>query len=441
MVDDSEDLGARAVVLGEREHAAALGAALPEDLDIGVAEAVDRLELVPHEEELLGVERVDELALEPVRVLELVHEHGAEAPPGLLAHLLAGEEEVAGVELEVLEVDARFARLRLAVGLVEAAQELLEELAVARGHLVERGALDRVERLLQPGERLDLLRRAQIAEVEQLVGARRRSDRERQRPFGLRVPRERLGALGQRGQGLGDARLVRDTQLERTAGRAQALVDAAEHDREPPGAVGREQLEPVGLAAGAEARERLGERLRTQDSRLALVQYAEPGIEPRLERMRLEEPVAEAVDGRDPGALDVAREIDAVELQQSLADPGSQLPRGALGVGDDEDALEPQPAVGDRADEALDEDGGLPGAGAGRDEDDARLVDRGLLLRIRGPDAHARFTRHIGQRSHHVGQVPPRGSCSTSPARMRATAACARSTARSTCAQNSVSSR
>ena len=138
------------------------------------------------------------------------------------------------------------------------------------------------------------------------------------------------------------------------------------------------------------------------------------------------------MDGRDPGALDVAGEIDAVELEEPLADPGPQLAGGALRVGDDEDALESQPALGDGADEALHEHGRLPGSGARGDEDDAALVDRGLLLGVRGADAHARFTRHIGQRSHHVGHVPPRGSCSTSPARMRATAACARSTARST---------
>ncbi len=160
------------------------------------------------------------------------------------------------------------------------------------------------------------------------------------------------------------------------------------------------------------AGERLGERLRAQHPRLALVQDAEAGIEPRLERVRLQEPVAEPVDGRDPGALDVAGEIDAAELDEPLADPCAQLAGGALRVGDDEDALEPQAAVGDRADEALDQHGRLPGSGARGDEDDARLVDRGLLLGIGRPDAHARFTRHIGQRSHHVGHVPPRGSCS-----------------------------
>ena len=111
----------------------------------------------------------------------------------------------------------------------------------------------------------------------------------------------------------------------------------------------------------------------------------------------------------------------------------AQLAGGALGVGDDEDEVDvASPRSADSADEALDEHRRLPGSCARRDEDDARLVDRGLLLRVRSADAHARFTRHIGQRSHHVGHVPPRGSCSTSPARMRATAACARSTARST---------
>ena len=88
VVHDREHLGPRAVVLRQREDAARLRAPLAEDPDVGVAEAVDRLELVPDEEELVHAglsrldarEQVDELALEPVRVLELVHHERAEAP-------------------------------------------------------------------------------------------------------------------------------------------------------------------------------------------------------------------------------------------------------------------------------------------------------------------------------------------------------------------------
>ena len=52
VVDDLQHLGARAVVLGEREHAARGLAALAEDLHVSVAEAVDRLELIPDKKEI-----------------------------------------------------------------------------------------------------------------------------------------------------------------------------------------------------------------------------------------------------------------------------------------------------------------------------------------------------------------------------------------------------
>ena len=52
MVDHLEHLGPRAVVLGQREHAAGPFAPLAENLDVRVPEAVDRLELVADEEQL-----------------------------------------------------------------------------------------------------------------------------------------------------------------------------------------------------------------------------------------------------------------------------------------------------------------------------------------------------------------------------------------------------
>ena len=73
-------------------------AALAEDLHVGVAEAVDRLELVADEEPLrVGPgQQVDQLALEPVRVLELVDHDRAEAQPLALAQRLVVAQQVAG---------------------------------------------------------------------------------------------------------------------------------------------------------------------------------------------------------------------------------------------------------------------------------------------------------------------------------------------------------
>ena len=82
--DDGQQLGARAVA--PRQRQARRGALAPraEELDVGVAEAVDGLARVADEDPLaVGPdERVEQPALQAVRVLELVHEHEVEA----LAH-------------------------------------------------------------------------------------------------------------------------------------------------------------------------------------------------------------------------------------------------------------------------------------------------------------------------------------------------------------------
>ena len=81
LVDRRQHLGARAVVPRERQQLLRLCAPLAEDADVCMPEAVDRLELVADEEELgvRGAQQVDELALEAVRVLELVDHDRAEA--------------------------------------------------------------------------------------------------------------------------------------------------------------------------------------------------------------------------------------------------------------------------------------------------------------------------------------------------------------------------
>src|SRR5439155_21331101 len=132
VVDHFQHLGPRAVVLRQREYAAGLLAPLPEDLDVRVPEAVDRLELVADEEELavLARQQVHELALETVRVLELVDHDRAEPPALALADLVVFPEELAREELQVLEVEPGFAVLRGAVGPVVGEQQLLQLRAI-----------------------------------------------------------------------------------------------------------------------------------------------------------------------------------------------------------------------------------------------------------------------------------------------------------------------
>src|SRR5205823_14912575 len=115
-------------------------------------EPVDRLELVADEEHFLltrpAGEEVDQLALQSIRVLELVDHHGAKAK--LLARANRGvvAQEVTRAELQVLEVECGLLVLRLLVGGREPGEQLLQQVAVARGQLVERRLLDRAPSLL-----------------------------------------------------------------------------------------------------------------------------------------------------------------------------------------------------------------------------------------------------------------------------------------------------
>ncbi len=337
-------------------------------------------------------------------------------------------QEVARGELEILEVERRLAFLRGRVRLGEPREQLLQQLVVACGELVERRPLDGLASLLV-GRRA-LAARPQRREIEQPLGQRRlRSDAERL--LGVRalvLGRRRVGGeaacrLLQLGEPLLEPRsLLVEGQLEGPPGRAQRLVDAGEHPPQPAGAVGGEQLEPLGLAALAEGRERRLERLAADHTALALVEDAEARIQPGRERMRLQQSQAEAVDRRDPGAVELAREVVTASLGERRADPRAQLAGRALGVGDDEVRLDVEATLADRAHEPLDEHARLSGPRTRRHEHEAVGVDGGELLGVQPReliDTHARRTLHIGQRSHHDGHSPPFGSWWTSPCRIR----------------------
>ena len=447
VVDDREHLRPRAVVARQRQQRVRPRPPLAEHLHVGVPEAVDRLELVP-DEEPLGVgpgQQIDELALEPVRVLELVDHDRAEAQPLALAQRLVGTEQVAGVELEVLEVERRLAVLRRCVLGGEAVQQLLQQLAVLQRQLVERRLLDRLARLLVA--RRPLAARPQPGEIEQTVGQRRRLREHGRLGRGTARSVRRVGIVGKPAchrcklveLGLQVGPLA-ELEVELAPCGAQRLVDGRQHPPQAAGAVRRQQLQAIGLVAGTELVQRRLEGLAADDAALAVVEDAEARVEPGGERMRLQQPQAEAVDRGDPRAVERARQVVTPELVQAGADAASELARGALRVGDHQHRLDVDAALADRLDEPLDEHGRLTGPGAGRDEDlPARRDRRGLLL-VQRP--HARLIRHIRQRSHHAGQPSvPFGSCRTSPVRIRCASPRARSRAPSTCAQNASSSR
>ena len=181
-VDRCEHLRAGAIVAAECQQVLGLCPALAEDLDIGVPEAVDRLELVADGEDLgrLGVRsELDQLALEAVRVLELVDHDEPEPQPDGVANGLVVAKQVARRELEVLEVDRRLPPFRGCIGAGEALEQLLQEVAVAGCELLEGRALERLPGELVGGRPDTPAMEAR--QVDEALGQRR----DRQEPEGL----------------------------------------------------------------------------------------------------------------------------------------------------------------------------------------------------------------------------------------------------------------
>ncbi len=251
----------------------------------------------------------------------------------------------------------------------------------------------------------------------------------------------RLAGRPQLGEPRGKLAGMRDREPERTAGRSQAAVDAEEHRAQAARAVRREQAQALGLASGAKRRQRIRERLGGEHRGLALVEHTEAGVDPGLERVHAQHARAEAVDRRDPGAVDVAGQITPAGGAQPLPNALPQLAGGPLRVGDHEDRVEREPPLEHRQHDPLDEHGRLPCAGARRDEDDAGLRDGGRLLGVDHRRAHARRTLQIGHAPHQAGHSPKRGLWRTSPSRISPAASRASATAASTRPQKVSSSR
>ena len=130
-VEHVEQLLAGAEVGGQRAHPPLPQRRPPlaEDRHVGVAEAVDRLELVADREQVVALEHLEHVELEPVRVLELVdHDQPEALGPALAAGgrrgVAGGGEQVADAELEVLEVEPGAGGLRLRVGGAEAGEQV-----------------------------------------------------------------------------------------------------------------------------------------------------------------------------------------------------------------------------------------------------------------------------------------------------------------------------
>ena len=390
-IGEGEDPGAAAEVLPQ-QHRAPLAGGLPraeEAAVVGAAEAVDRLLRVAHDEEpVRRAEEREQRLLHRVRVLELVHEEVVEAGPHLLPHPGVVAEEPEGPPLEVVEVE----RPPLVAGVGVGSVQFGDEGGQRPGHgggadadeVVEeglRGGAHGGEVLL--GEPLHLevhgLRHGGDGLGEVIGGPVEPAGR---RGHGLRPPRAGLGVLprpgGEGREGLPEERHPRpDVGDLRGSGEdgtyppveAAAAVEEDPHQLlQPPGPPGEagEGVEPPRLLREDPLHHLLPGPLE-EDRRLPLGQHREGGVHAGLDGVLLEQAGAEGVEGGDPGRGRVAAEVVAAPLPQRPGDPLPHLDGGAVREGEGEDPLHLHPSLEHEVDEALREDRGLPGAGAGDD--------------------------------------------------------------------------
>ena len=362
-----------------------------------MAEAVDRLRLVADREQVVALQRLEHVELQPVRVLELVDHDQREAlgPAGALGGI---REQVADAQLEIVEVDRRPRRLGRRVGRAEGVEQRVEQgerglrvvrragLAVRGPGLAVGGTGGRLERLRAAAElrRVErtgqrrlaaggrdplggLQRVARLADADAGPGGRepgggRRRGRGERRGVGRRLGRRhgqpRMGrpAAAERGVGAGHHRL----QL--------AAVRRGEVDRR------------VALRRGP-GLERRFERLGGEPPLGGLVEHAEARVEPGGQRAAAQDPGAEAVDRPDPGGVDRARVLHLPQLDEAAPDPLAQLGGRLLGEGQRQDRADGDAVLQHRLGEPLDHHRGLAGAGPGREQRRPLAVgDRGALL-------------------------------------------------------------
>ena len=117
-------------------------------------------------------EEIHELALEAIRVLELVDHDRAEAELLALPERAVVTEQVARPQLQVLEVERRLAVLGGRVGVREAEQQLLQQLSVLQRELSSAACSTalRASSKLAPRSAAH----AQAAQIEQALRQRRR---------------------------------------------------------------------------------------------------------------------------------------------------------------------------------------------------------------------------------------------------------------------------
>jgi hypothetical protein len=398
VVEREQDLRARAEV-GRQGRGPARGfqalAARAEDLDVGMAEGVDRLQLVTHGAGVVARHQLEQLELQGVRVLELVDHDALEALAVTGSDAGLAGQQVAGQQLEVVEVDAAASALGRRVGVGVAPQQFVDEgqgrdgqaigervdVGVARraigvgGGGLQRTGVARHLRPLRMGARAGVQRGA--ADLERL--ARGLDGRA---PVGARElgGERRVRALQRRARGAGIGRARRRQRRARLPARAQRVVRAEDHALQAVDGVGGGEVERIRARRGEEVGQRGVEGLALGGAAVGRIEDGEGGVEAGRHRVRAQDPRAEAVEGRDPRRLGLARRLAVAELEQARAHARAQLARRLLGEGDGQDLVGAQAVLHHRGDEALDQHRRLARAGVGREHEVALAARDGLAL-------------------------------------------------------------
>ena len=273
-VERAQDLRARAEVGGQRRGPARClqaRATRAEDLHVGMAEGVDRLQLVTDRAGVVARHQLEQLELQGVRVLELVDHDALEAlavaggDPGL-----AGQQ-VARQQLEVVEVDAAASALGRRVGVGVAPQQLVDERQRRDGEAIgqRRGVSLAGRAVGVGGGRLQGVRGAPDLRALRVDG---RAGLERAAADGERLARRvdgrpgaRAGELGREGRaravelgarGVEIGRAPRRQRRPRLPARAQLVVGGDDHPLQAIDRVAGREVERVGARRGQEVGQR-----------------------------------------------------------------------------------------------------------------------------------------------------------------------------------------
>ena len=332
-----------------------------------------------HRREVLGD---PVLHLEPIGIVVLDESVGA-VEDRLMRAVILGEHHLSRLRVTLEEAedvgDRRTAPLidRLVVvrdarDVPVARAEQLHDLELSPVRILELVDEDVLEPSLEPGEHVRS--HAQEPEgVDDLVAEVDRTARRHQllvlrvRPGQLQLLRRALGELSVLGRGVRARRQA--FRVRRILLGRNVLVLAAADQRD-------QRLDVSGrIAEGPVALEReLKEPVAEENDLLGTVQDAEVGLQPQLERVLTQQPVAERVKRGD---LDVC-----VAIGHQSVDALLHLRRRLVREREREDLLGARLFLGDEPGDPMGDDGGLARTCAGDDEEGPGVVGDGRALRV-----------------------------------------------------------